>query len=260
MSASNVSLRPRLSEARGHSVYSWLNSYHTFSFASYDDGDIQSFGPLRVINEDRVTGGNGFGRHPHSEYEIFSYVVSGRLKHDDNLGNSEVLQRGDLQFTCTGSGISHSEYNASETETVHFLQMWVRPSKRGLPPAYQTKSFSDAEKQNSLRLIVSPDGKDGSAVINNDVRVYASLLSAGQSVSLPLPAGRRAYVHLVMDAVGFENEKRETGLQLNGQTMLSDGDGCFVELKDGKTGGELTITGHSKGSKSAEFVVFDLPA
>jgi len=259
MSASNVTLQPRRSEDRGRGEMDWLNSYHTFSFASYHESGFQSFGALRVINEDRVTGGNGFGRHPHNDYEIFSYIISGALKHDDSLGNQEVLRRGDVQFTSTGSGIAHSEYNASQTDIVHFLQMWVRPRARGLPPAYQTKSFPDADKDGKLRLIVSPDGQDNSCVVQNDVKVYASLLHEGQSVTLPLAAGRRAYVHVAMDATDFDHEKRETSVQLNGgATVLRDGDGCFVELKDNKVGGELTLTGRCQGTKPAELVVFDL--
>ena len=191
--------------------------------------------------------------------EIFSYVVSGALKHDDSMGHAEVLRRGDVQFTTTGRGISHSEYNASESEVVHFLQIWATPNKRGLPPRYTTKTFPDAEKQGKLRLFVSPDGADDSIPINADMRVYASILSEGQSVTLPLAPGRQAYVHVVMDATGFATEKRETSVEVNGgQETLLDGDGCFIELEDRSTAGQLTLTGHSKGTKPVELVLFDI--
>ena len=258
-STSNLSLRPRRSSERGDANHGWLNSYHTFSFANYHDSRFMNFGALRVINEDRVTGGNGFGRHPHRDAEIFSYIISGGLKHDDSLGHSEVLRRGDVQFTTTGRGIAHSEYNASNTDTVHFLQIWATPNKKGLPPRYETKSFPDSSKQGQLRLFVSPDGADGSIPINADMRVYAALLSEGESVSLTLAPGRQAYVHVVMDATGFDSEKRETSVEVcGGEEQLLDGDGLFVQLADASKAGQLTLTGHSKGSKPAELVLFDI--
>jgi hypothetical protein len=255
---SNLSLRPRPSSDRGHANPGWLNSYHSFSFADYYDADHHNFGPLRVINEDRVVGGRGFGKHPHRDQEIYSYIVSGALRHDDSLGNTETLRRGDVQFTSTGSGISHSEMNGDKSEVVHFLQLWVTPAKRGLPPVYQTKHFDDAEKLAKLRLIVSPDGADQSITINQDVRTYATLLPAGQSVSLPILPGRGAYVHVVMDVVSFDKERRETGVELDG-TRLLDGDGCYVELQDKSKPGKLTLTGYSSSSKPAELLVFDVP-
>ena len=257
--SSNLTLRPRRSEERGASNHGWLNSRFTFSFADYFSSTHHNFGRLRVINEDRVTGGNGFGRHPHRDAEIFSYIVSGALKHDDSLGHSEVLKRGEVQFTSTGSGIAHSEYNASQTELVHFLQIWATPDKRGLPPNYQTRTFPDSEKEGQLRLIVSPDGAQDSIRINTDMRVYATLLQEGQTVTHPVEAGRQVYVHVVMDVTGFDTEKRETSVEVNaGEETLLDGDGAFIELADKAKGGKLTLTGHSKGSKRAEVLVFDM--
>ena len=263
-SPSNLTFRPRPSAQRGHANHGWLNSYHTFSFASYHAPGFDGFGALRVINEDRVSGGEGFGRHPHRDFEIFSYVVRGALKHDDSLGNSEVLRRGDVQFTSAGKGIAHSEFNGDASEYVHFLQMWVAPHTRGLPPAYQTRSWTDDDKHNTLRALITPTGRDDTIRVAADCSVYATLLDADASVQLQLAAGRRAYVHVVMDATGMTSEKRESGVTLSGGSgseggvTLQDGDGCFVELRDGAQGGVLRLTGSSAGSKRAEVIVFDL--
>ena len=268
--SSNLTFRLRPSTTRGHANHGWLNSYHTFSFASYFDPDYEGFGALRVINEDRVAGMEGFGRHPHRDFEIFSYVVSGALKHDDSLGNSEVLRRGDVQFTSAGKGIAHSEFNGDSSQYVHFLQMWVKPHTRGLPPAYQTKHFSDDDKRNQLRLLIAPTTDSPATIrIAADCRVYATLLDSGASVELEVAAGRRAYVHVVMDVTGMTSEKRESAVTVSGEAnagggegdgtvTLQDGDGCFVELRDGKQSGKLTLTGSSRGSKPAEVIVFDL--
>ena len=260
----DLDLRPRLSSDRGQANLGWLNSYHTFSFADYHDPSFSGVSSLRVINEDRVEGGKGFGRHSHRDFEIFSYVVGGKLKHDDSLGNSEILTRGDVQFTSAGKGIAHSEFNGDAKEMVHFLQMWVKPHTRGLAPNYQTKRFTDEDKRNQLRLLISPTGEQGSITINQDCNVYATLLDHGASVSLDVAAGRRAYVHVVMDVTGLATEKRETGVTVSSDggesaVKLQDGDGCFVELRDGKQSGRLTLTGHSlSGSKAAEVIVFEL--
>ena len=256
---SNLTLTARRSAERGASNHGWLNSRFTFSFADYSSHKHNNFGHLRVINEDRVTGGNGFGRHPHRDAEIFSYVVSGGIKHDDSIGSSEVLKRGDVQFTSAGKGIAHSEYNASQTDLLHFLQIWALPDTRGLPPNYQTRSFTDAEKEGKLRLIVSPDGAQESCKINTDMRVYATLLKEGETVTHSVEAGRQVYVHVVMDVTGFDTEKRETSVEVNGgEETLLDGDGAFIELADKSKGGQLTLTGHSKGSKPTELLVFDM--
>jgi len=264
--SSNLTFRPRPSAQRGHSNHGWLNSYHTYSFSSHYDPEHEGFGPLRVINEDRVAGMEGFGRHPHRDFEIFSYVVSGKLKHDDSMGNSEVLTRGEVQFTSAGKGIAHSEFNGDAREMVHFLQMWVKPHTRGLPPAYQTRRWTDEDKLNQLRMLISPTGEQDTIRIAADAKVYATLLDSGASVSLEVAAGRRVYVHVVMDATGLTTEKRETSVTVSGGgsgegegvTTLLDGDGCYVELRDSKQSGKLTLTGSSRGSKPAEVIVFDL--
>ena len=265
---SNLILRPRTSNARGHANHGWLNSYHTFSFASFYDPEQSGFGALRVVNEDRVAGGKGFGRHPHRDFEIFSYVVAGALKHDDSLGNSEVLTRGDVQFTSAGAGISHSEFNGDASQYVHFLQMWVQPHTLGLPPAYQTARWTDDDKLNQLRLLISPTGENDTIRIANDCKVYAALIDTGNTVQLDVAAGRRAYVHVVMDVTGLATEKRQSAVTLGGGTAgasegegavtLQDGDGCFVELRDATQSATLTLTGSSAGSKRAEVIVFDL--
>ena len=283
--SSNLTFRVRPSNERGHANHGWLNSYHTFSFASYFAPEFDSFGSLRVINEDRVAGGEGFGRHSHRDFEIFSYVVRGTLKHDDSLGNSELLTRGDVQFTSAGRGISHSEFNGSGSEYVHFLQMWVRPASRGLPPVYATARFTDDDKHNQLRLLISPTGRNDSIVIQQECLVYATLLDSGKSVTMQLQAGRRAYVHVVMETTGLTTERHETSVTLSGgqaqgaqqpgeqatdgeqgsrdgkdesAVTLQSGDGCYVELTDAKQPAVLTLTGHSQSSKQVEVIVFDL--
>ena len=276
--SSNLVLRPRRSDERGHADHGWLNSYHTFSFADYDDSQHLGFGSLRVINEDRVAGGKGFGRHPHRDFEIFSYVLSGALKHDDSMGNSEVLTRGDVQFTSAGRGIAHSEYNGDGLQYVHFLQMWVKPHTHGLPPTYQTRRWTDDDKRNRLRLLIAPQGEHDSIRIAADCRVYATLLDSGASVELQLAEGRRAYVHVAMDVTGLASEQRQSGVTVSGGggggvegeseggsegasegvLRLQDGDGCYVQLRDSKQAGRLVLTGSGVGSKPAEVIVFDL--
>ena len=196
---------------------------------------------------------------PHENSEIFSYIVSGAIRHDDSLGNSEVLRRGEVQFTSAGAGIEHSEVNAHPMEIVHFLQVWVLPHTEGLPPQYHTQHWSDEDKQGKLALILSSDGRNGSIPINSRISVYASILSEGQSVQLHVAAGHRVYVHVVMDVTGFDSEKRQTSVEMNGgQLTLLDGDGCFVELVDERLPGQLTFTGHSSSAKAAEMLVFDI--
>ena len=288
-------LTPRRSSERGVGRHSWLHSRFTFSFASFYDPRFVQFSQLRVINEDRVIGGRGFGRHPHEDSEIFSYVLSGALQHEDSLGNAEVLRRGDVQFTSAGVGMEHSEFNAHPLELVHFLQVrphrlirccslrrfmsgsathpryhrlrslcvstkvWVLPHTEGLRPQYHTRQWSDEDKRGKLVLILSPDGSNGSIPINSRIRVYASILSKGQSVQLQLPAGHRCYIHVAMDATGFDTEKRESSVEVNGgEVTLLDGDGCFVELADERVAGQLTLTGRSASEKAAEMLVFDI--
>ena len=236
----------RKSEDRGHANMGWLNTHHTFSFASYYDPKFEGFGPLRVINEDRVRGGRGFGRHGHSNYEIYSYVVSGALEHQDSMGNREVLRRGDVQFTSAGTGIRHSEMNGDKKKPVHFLQIWVRPDRRGYSPSYATKKFSDEDKHNKLCLMVSPGGKDGSIAIHQDVSTYSSLLDNDAEVEHKFDEGRSGYLHVV-DVSGSK------GVTINGSTKLAPGDGAFITDTS-----SLTIKGHADGKAKAEFLLFDL--
>jgi len=168
-----VQIERRPSKERGHADHGWLNSYHTFSFASYYDDRFERFHALRVINEDRVSGGQGFGRHSHREAEIFSYVVSGALHHRDSMNNNEKIGRGEIQFTSAGTGISHSEFNAHDKDPVHFIQIWVTPAVRNLQPSYQTKNFEEKEKLNTLLLTLSPDKSDKTVHINQDIKVCA---------------------------------------------------------------------------------------
>eukprot|EP01121_Diplochlamys_sp_Union-15-3_P006271 TRINITY_DN16769_c0_g1_i1.p1 TRINITY_DN16769_c0_g1~~TRINITY_DN16769_c0_g1_i1.p1 ORF type:complete len:283 (-),score=35.66 TRINITY_DN16769_c0_g1_i1:65-787(-) len=232
----------RKSEERGHADHGWLNSYHTFSFASYSDSRFKGYRTLRVLNEDRVTGGKGFGLHPHSDFEIFSYVISGALEHKDSMNNTEVIKRGDVQFTSAGTGIYHSEYNHSKSEMVHFLQMWVKPNKTGLKPSYSTKHFSDEEKKGTLRLFLSPTGEQNSIVVNQDVKVYASILQPGTSIKHKFDEGRFVYVHVV--------QLDGKDLEVNG-VHLKPGDGAFIEK-------EPELTFKAVGKDSTEFIVFDL--
>jgi len=255
----------RKSSDRGHSDHQWLNSYHTFSFAGYSDSKYGSFHSLRVINEDRVSPDHGFDPHPHREYEIFSYVVSGALRHKDSMGNKETIKRGGIQFTSAGTGMWHSEYNDSSSEPVHFLQMWVKPNKSGLKPSYQTKVFSDAEKTNKLRLVVSPDGADGSVKIHQDFKMYASILTSGSKLSYDIAPGRDVYVHLVQDTTGMHSEANENGLTLrskedSGSIALKPGDGVFLSAPSAtKETVTIDIAAEGKsGSRSAELLVYDV--
>lgn len=237
----------RKSEERGHADHGWLNTYHTFSFASYYDPKFDNYGPLRVINEDRVAGGTGFGTHPHSNFEIWSYVLSGRLRHKDSMENTEVISRGDVQFTSAGSGIRHSEYNDDEDEEVHFLQIWAVPLARDTTPRYETKHFSDDEKRNTLKLIVDMAGEDkGAITIGQDLSMYASLLDNGAKVAHTFAPGRRGYVHVPAT-------KGSKGLILNGDTRLAPGDGAFIKKADA-----VTFEGVAEEGAASEFVFFDL--
>lgn len=266
----------RRSLDRGHANHGWLNSFHTFSFAGYHHPKFNNFHSLRVINEDRVVGGEGFGSHPHSEFEIFSYVVNGALRHQDSLGHNEVIPRGTVQFTSAGRGLSHSEYNASPSELVHFIQMWVKPNQRGLTPSYQTKSFSDASKRNQLRVVVSPDGRDDSVQIHQDFSLYASLLGRDESVSIEHPdPAYDYYVHVIQDASGFESERNEVSVKVNGQALYG-GDGMFLRRHQDHQAREdqaqaqdptgtavhvndtITFQGASQGDKLVEFLVFEV--
>ncbi|MGH8136575.1 MAG: pirin family protein [Steroidobacteraceae bacterium] len=228
----------RRSNERGYADHGWLKSFHTFSFADYFDPQHVEFGPLRVINEDRVQAGAGFGTHSHRDMEIISYVLEGELAHKDSMGNGSTLRPGDVQRMSAGSGVRHSEFNPSAREAVHFLQIWIQPSTHGLEPGYEEKRFPAEQKRGHLRLIASPDREDGSLLIHQDARVYAGLFDGAESATLHVKPGRRTYVHVARGA-----------LTANG-TYLGAGDA--LKLTDNA---ELNL----RNAEQAEVLVFDLP-
>lgn len=223
---------------RGHADHGWLDSFHSFSFANYRDPRHMGFRTLRVINEDRVQPGQGFGTHPHRDMEIISYVLGGGLEHRDSMGNGSVIRPGDVQRMTAGTGITHSEFNASKNELVHFLQIWILPERSGLTPGYEQKFFSNAEKQGKLRLLASRDGRDGSITVHQDMSLYASILAAGDEVTLPLVSGRHAWVQVVRGEVQL------------GDLVLRAGDGVGLSEI-----GSVDLKGQGKES---EVLVFDL--
>lgn len=208
----------RKSQDRGHANHGWLESYHTFSFADYYDPGHMGFGVLRVINEDRVQPGKGFGTHGHRDMEIVSYVLEGALEHKDSMGNGSVIRPGDVQRMSAGKGVLHSEFNASDKELVHFLQIWIMPKSTGIRPSYEQKHFPEGEKQGRLRLVASADGRDGSVTIHQDAFLYGTLLGNGDSVSHVLAGGRKGYVHVARGAVSVNGEPLHAG----DGAMLSD--------------------------------------
>jgi len=227
----------RRSNDRGGGNYGWLDTKHTFSFSDYCDEKWMGFHSLRVINEDWVAPASGFPTHPHRDMEIITYVLSGRLEHKDSLGTGSVILPGDGQRMSAGRGIRHSEYNPSATEKVHLLQIWIMPDKQGHEPGYEQKSFPEADKRGKLRLIASRDGADGSVTINQDAKLFVTLLSPGEEVKHALEAKRHAWLQVAKGEVELNGEK------------LRQGDGAAVS--DEK---ELTI----KGTKDAEVLLFDL--
>jgi len=227
----------RKSEERGHANHGWLDSYHSFSFADYYDPHFMGFHSLRVINEDRVQPGRGFGMHSHRDMEIITYILEGALEHKDSMGNGSMIRPGDVQRMSAGTGVMHSEFNASREETVHLLQIWIEPNVTGIVPSYEEKHFDAASKRGRLRLIASYDGRDGSVMIRQDAAVYAALLDGDDRVAHPLAAGRGAYVHVARGTV-----------TVNGQTLAA-GDALRTE-----TAGAIVF---EKGEK-AELLLFDL--
>ncbi len=227
----------RRSEERGGGDYGWLSTRHSFSFDQYYDPRNMNFRSLRVINEDRVEPGQGFPTHPHRDMEIITYVLEGALEHRDSLGTGAVIHPGDGQRMSAGTGIRHSEFNPSKTDPVHLLQIWITPDRPGHKPDYEQKSFSAKKKEGQLRLIASPDGKDGSVTIHQDARLYVSLLKPGQEVTHPLAQGRYAWLQVA-----------KGGVELNGK-KLEQGDGAAVSEEP-----QLTI----KGTDDAEVLLFDL--
>ena len=234
-----MTLTIRKSQERGRANFGWLDSKHSFSFGHYHDPRHMGFGPLRVINDDRVAPGGGFPAHPHSDMEIISYVLEGALEHKDSLGTGSVIRPGDVQRMSAGTGLRHSEFNASKTEPVHFLQIWIIPEKKGIAAGYEQKAFSEGEKRGRLRLIGSRDGRDGSVTIHQDVDLYATLLGRGEAVDHVIAPGRGGWVQVARGSVS-----------LNGE-MLEEGDGVAVSAS-----GPLRIEGQS----DAEVLVFDMGA
>jgi quercetin 2,3-dioxygenase len=222
---------------RGHAQHGWLDSFHTFSFADYYDPAHMGFRALRVINEDRVSPGQGFGTHGHRDMEIISYVLAGQLEHKDSLGTGAIVRPGEVQRMSAGTGVRHSELNPSRTEPLHFLQIWIVPATLGTPPSYEQKAFPESERRGKLRLVASPDGREGSVTINQDVRLLAGLLGAGESTRYQLAAGRHAWIQVARGRLDL------------GGTRLDAGDAAAVTQ-----GGALDLA----GVDSAEVLVFDL--
>jgi quercetin 2,3-dioxygenase len=228
----------RKAEERGHASHDWLESHHSFSFAEYHDPEHMAFGPLRVINEDIVQPGTGFGMHGHADMEIITYVLEGELQHRDSMGNGSVIRPGNVQRMSAGSGVRHSETNPSQENPVHLLQIWIKPDVRGIAPEYEEKYFDAAEKRGLLRLIASPDGSDGSVRIHQDARVYAGLFDGEEKTRLEVGRARRVYLHVARGTL-FAN-----GI------ALQPGDALKLE-------NEATLT-LAKGEQ-AEVLVFELP-
>lgn len=229
----------RKSAERGEADHGWLKAKHSFSFADYYDPDHTGYRVLRVINEDRVAASNGFGTHPHRDMEIVTYVLEGALEHKDSMGNGSVIRPGDVQYMSAGTGVLHSEYNHSEKEGVHLLQIWILPDEKGAKPRYAQKNFVDADKRGKMKLVVSKSGESDSIAVRQDVKLYASLLGEGEKSALALAPGRHAWIQVARGSVDV-NGKR-----------LEQGDGAAV---DGET--NLAFSGNSA---DAEFLVFDLP-
>lgn len=227
----------RKSNERGHADHGWLDSRFSFSFADYFDEEHVQFRTLRVMNDDHIAGGGGFPTHPHRDMEIVTYVLEGALAHKDSMGNGSVIKRGDVQYMSAGTGVAHSEFNASKTEPVHLYQIWMLPEKHGLKPAYDQKNFSEEDKRGKLRLVASPDGRDGSVKIRQNNELYATVLGEGESVRRELKRDRHAYVQVAKGSVTLNGKK------------LEEGDGAAISDEQAV---ELT------GVREAEVLLFDL--
>jgi len=231
-------LEVRRSAERGYFDHGWLKSYHTFSFADYHDPAWIAYGPLRVINDDRVVPGQGFGKHGHRDMEIITYLLEGELEHQDSMGNGSIIRVGDVQRMSAGTGVTHSEFNPSDTQPVHLLQIWIHPEATRLAPGYEQKHFAAADKRGRLRLIASHDGEDGSVVIHQDARLYAGLFDGAERADFPVSAGRRAWLQVARGTIAVDG------------TRLQAGDGA-------RTAGPAQLQLH--GGAQAEVLVFDLP-
>ncbi|MGK4921736.1 pirin family protein [Bordetella hinzii] len=231
-----ITVRP--AAERGHANHGWLDTFHTFSFANYYDPEHMGFGPLRVINDDRIAAGRGFGTHGHRDMEIITYVLDGAVAHKDSMGTGSTIRPGDVQRMSAGRGVLHSEFNPQPDAATHMLQIWIEPDVAGIAPEYEQKSFDDADKRGKLRQVASPDGAEGSLRIHQDVRLYAGLFDGAETADLSLAAGRRAWVHVARGSV-----------TVNGQALKA-GDGLALE-------GETAVTLRDGGA--AEVLVFDLP-
>ncbi len=230
-------IRVRKSEERGKADHGWLKSSFSFSFDQYYDPEHMSFGPLRVMNEDHIEEGKGFGMHPHSDMEIITYLISGQLEHRDSMGNGEVLNRGEVQTMTAGSGLRHSEFNPSSESPSHLIQIWIVPNERGLTPAYQQKVFTDEMKQNRLQAIASPDGRDGSLPINQDATIHASLLEKEKEILYTFGSDRSGWLQLISGKVSIDGVE------------LAEGDGAAITGES-----EVKVT----ALEDAEFLFFDL--
>ncbi len=220
---------------RGFADHGWLRSFHTFSFADYYDPEHMGFGPLRVINEDRIRPGSGFGTHGHRDMEIISYVLEGALAHKDSMGTGSTIVPGDVQRMSAGRGVLHSEFNDDQKGVTHFLQIWIEPAVRGIEPSYEQKHFAPAEKRGRLRLIASPDGAEGSVRIHQDARLYAGLFDGAERAEHKLAAGRRAYVHVARGRITANGNPLEAGDALKtdaARVVLEHGNGAEVLLFD----------------------------
>jgi redox-sensitive bicupin YhaK (pirin superfamily) len=229
----------RHAKDRGTANFGWLDTRHTFSFGDYYDPAQMGFGPLRVINEDRVSPGQGFGTHGHRDMEIISYILEGALEHKDSIGTGSVIRPGDVQVMSAGTGIRHSEFNHSKTEPVHFLQIWVMPNRQGIAPRYEQRTYPDADKRGRLRLVGSSDGREGSVVIHQDVELFAALLDAGESVTHALAPGRKGWIQVLRGAVASDGHDLVAG---DGAAIVGEPDLSLAARVDG-----------------TEMLVFDLP-
>ena len=227
----------RKSNERGHANHGWLDSNFSFSFAEYYDPAHMHFGALRVINDDRIAAGMGFGMHPHQDMEIITYILSGAIEHKDSMGNGSVIRPGNVQRMSAGTGVRHSEFNPSATEQTHLLQIWILPARKGDAPSYEEKEFSDADKRGQLRLVASPDGEHASVTIHQDVKLYAGLFDGSENAEMPIQMGRKLYVHLA------RGEAEINGLP------LAAGDALMLTHEN-----QLTI----QHGKQAEVLVFDV--